>query len=59
MTVKEMEAELHRRNDRLEAATAAYVAVWGNSWVGLDARSVPLARRVAMAAAIAASDQKS
>lgn len=56
LTVKQQEDELMRRDRRTEAAIAAYVAVW-DSWRGLDAHSAPVARRVAMAAAIVAADQ--
>ena len=54
-TQEEFEDESRRASMRLEAALAAYNAVW-SAWSDLDARSVGLCRLVAMSAAIAAAD---
>ena len=55
MTVAEQEQAIKDQDRRIRLATAAYCAVW-DSWSGLDARSVHICRRAAMAAALAAAE---
>jgi hypothetical protein len=57
MTTTAAEAEVHRAHQALDGAIAAYNAVW-NTARGLDASNVHVIRRAAMAAALAAADQK-
>jgi hypothetical protein len=51
---QEIEADLRRDESILQAALAAYNAVW-QSWQGLDASTVEQCRRAAMAAALGAT----